>query len=88
MAHPAVQECAVVGAPDDTWVEAVTAFVALKPGAQASEAELIAFARERLAAYKTPKAVHFAETLPKSAVGKVLRRAVRDPLWAGRQRPI
>jgi len=88
LAHPAVQECAVVGAPDDVWVEAVTAFVALKPGAQVTEAELIAFARERLAAYKVPKSVRFEETLPKSAVGKVLRRAVRDPLWAGRPRPI
>lgn len=88
LSHPAVQECAVVGAPDDVWVEAVTAFVALKPGASATEDELIAYARARLAAYKTPKSVRFTDTLPKSAVGKVLRRAVRDPLWVGRERPI
>lgn len=44
--------------------------------------------RERLAAYKAPKSVRFVEQLPKSAVGKVLRRAVRDPLWQGRERPI
>jgi fatty-acyl-CoA synthase len=88
LAHPAVQECAVVGAPDERWVEMVVAFVALKPGAQATEEELIGFARERLAAYKAPKSVRFVAQVPKSAVGKVLRRALRDPLWEGRERPI
>src|SRR5262249_37883872 len=88
LAHPAVLECAVVGAPDERWVEMVVAFVALKPGAEATEEALIGFARERLAAYKAPKSVRFVEQIPKSAVGKVLRRALRDPLWEGRERPI
>jgi len=88
LAHPAVQECAVVGAPDEHWVEMVVAFVALKPGAQVTEEELIGFARERLAAYKAPKSVRFVAQVPKSAVGKILRRALRDPLWEGRERPI
>jgi acyl-CoA synthetase (AMP-forming)/AMP-acid ligase II len=81
MAHPAVLECAVVGAPHEKWVEAVTAFVVLKPDRTASADELIRFARERVAGYKAPRSVLFIEGLPKSAVGKVLRRALRDPLW-------
>lgn len=88
MAHPAVAECAVVGAPDPTWVEAVTAFVAFKPGAGAGQDELRAHVRARLAGYKVPKTVHVVDAIPKSAVGKILRRALRDPLWAGHHRPI
>ena len=79
VAHPAVREVVVVGLPDDRWGEVVTAFVALRPG-QAPEPEaLIAFARESLAGYKVPKDVRFIDDVPKSAVGKLLRRAVRDP---------
>ena len=81
LAHPAVLECAVVGAPHEKWVESVTAFVVLRSGVTASEADLIEFTRERLASYKVPKSVRFIEQIPKSAVGKVLRRALRDPLW-------
>ena len=81
MAHPSVFECAVVGAPHEKWVESVTAFVVLRPGASATEAELIRFTGERLASYKVPKSVRFIEQIPKSAVGKLLRRALRDPLW-------
>jgi acyl-CoA synthetase (AMP-forming)/AMP-acid ligase II len=81
LAHQAVLECAVVGAPHEKWVEAVTAFVVLRPDHPVSETELIEFTRERLAAYKIPKSVRFIEQIPKSAVGKVLRRALRDPLW-------
>ncbi len=80
--HPAVAECAVVAAPDPTWVEAVVAFVVLAPGARASEDDLRAAVRERLAGYKVPRRVEFVSEIPKSAVGKVLRRALRDPLWA------
>lgn len=83
MAHSAVLECAVVGAPDEKWVEAVTAFVVLRSGRLVSEDELIEFTRERLASYKVPKSVRFIEQIPKSAVGKLLRRALRDPLWKG-----
>lgn len=76
--HRAVAECGVVGRSDAVWVEAVVAFVALKPGAQATSDELFDFARQRLAAYKVPKEIHFVDSLPKSAVGKVLRRALRE----------
>ena len=81
MAHDAVAECVVVGAPDAVWVEAVTAFVALKPGKSAAEAELQEIVRSQLAGYKVPKHVEFIDAVPKSPVGKLLRRAVRDPLW-------
>jgi acyl-CoA synthetase (AMP-forming)/AMP-acid ligase II len=82
MAHPAVAGAAVVGAPDPTWVEAVTAFVTLRPGAEVSGAELQDAVRAVLAGYKVPKTVHVVDQLPLSPVGKVLRRALREPLWA------
>ena len=82
LTHPAVTAAAVVGAPDETWVEAVTAFVTLRPGVQPPAAEeLRGSVRARLAAYKVPKEVHVVDALPLSPVGKVLRRALRDPLW-------
>jgi acyl-CoA synthetase (AMP-forming)/AMP-acid ligase II len=83
-AHPAVMECAVVGAPDDKWVEAVTAFIVERQGQHVSDDALVAFVRQRLAGYKVPRRIERCETLPKSAVGKVLRRALRDPLWEKR----
>jgi len=82
LTHPAVTAAAVVGAPDETWVEAVTAFVTLRPGATVPAAELRDLVRSRLAAYKVPKQVHVIDAIPLSPVGKVLRRALRDPLWA------
>jgi fatty-acyl-CoA synthase len=81
MSHSSVLECAVVGAPHEKWVEQVTAFVVLRPGRSATEDELIEFTRQKLASYKVPKSVRFIEQVPKSAVGKILRRALRDQLW-------
>ena len=86
--HPAVQDCAVVGAPHAEWGEVVTAVVELKSGHAATADELIAFCRTRLSGVKTPKAVQFVAELPRSPVGKVLRRKVREPFWAGRERSI
>jgi acyl-CoA synthetase (AMP-forming)/AMP-acid ligase II len=80
LAHAAVAECAVVGAPDPLWVEAVVAFVALKAGHRATEQELRDSVRGRLAGYKVPKQVRFVAAIPKSPVGKILRRALRDRL--------
>jgi acyl-CoA synthetase (AMP-forming)/AMP-acid ligase II len=89
-AHPAVRECVVVGAPDEQWVEAVTAFVVVTDGGTTDE-ELIDHCRGLLAGYKVPKSVRFVDEIPKSPVGKLLRRALREPLWAGkverRERP-
>jgi acyl-CoA synthetase (AMP-forming)/AMP-acid ligase II len=82
VAHPAVTGAAVVGAPDPTWVEAVTAFVTLRPGAEVRPEQLQDAVRAVLAGYKVPKAVHVVDSLPLSPVGKVLRRALREPLWA------
>ena len=71
----------MVSAPDDTWVEAVTAFVALRPGASATEDELRQAVRTRPPDYKVPKTVHVIDAIPMSPVGKILRRALREPLW-------
>jgi long-chain acyl-CoA synthetase len=75
--HPAVAEAGVVGRPDHLCGESVVAFVTLRPGQAVTEAELIAFARERLADYKTPESVIFRAELPKSPTGKIQRRALR-----------
>jgi fatty-acyl-CoA synthase len=75
--HPAVSEVAVVGLPDDKWIEAVTAFVVLRPGHAVDEANLVALAREHLAPYKLPKKVVFVDNLPRNTAGKLLKRELR-----------
>lgn len=77
-AHPAVSEVAVVGLPHPKWIEAVTAAVVLRDGAQVEEAELIAYARKKLAPYKVPKSIFFMENLPRNASGKILKRELRE----------
>lgn len=86
--HPAVLECAVIAVPDEKWGESPMALVALKPGCKATEAEIMAHCRERLAGFKIPKAVEFRESLPKGGTGKILKRLLRDPYWAGHQRRV
>jgi long-chain acyl-CoA synthetase len=76
--HDAVREAAVVGVPDEYRGETVKAFVSLKPGAAVEPDALIAFCKERMAAYKYPRVVEFVDELPKTASGKVLRRELRD----------
>jgi len=75
--HPAVREAAVVGVPDPYRGETVKAFVALKEGHHADAAQIVAFCRDRLAAYKIPRQVEFVDELPKTATGKFMRRALR-----------
>ncbi len=75
--HPAVREVAVIGIPDERWGEAIKAVVALEPGREATEAELIDFCKTQIAGYKCPKSVVFIDELPKSTVGKILRREVK-----------
>jgi acyl-CoA synthetase (AMP-forming)/AMP-acid ligase II len=83
MAHPAVRDCGVVGLPDEKWGERVVAVVQPQAGAEVSDAELVAFAKERIGSVKAPKEVHLWPDLPRSAVGKVLKTTIRRRLLSG-----
>jgi acyl-CoA synthetase (AMP-forming)/AMP-acid ligase II len=86
--HPAVQECAVVSAPDEKWGERVQAVVSLKEGASATEEELIAHCKKSLAGYKCPKAVHIWDALPKTPIGKIIRKDVKKTFWGDQEKKI
>ena len=87
-AHPEVLEAAVIGVPSERWGETVKAIVVRRPGATLDAAGLIAFARDRLAHYKCPTTVDFAHELPRNASGKVLKKVLREPFWAGTERQV
>lgn len=86
--HPSVVQAAVIGIPDDRWGEAIHAVVVLAPGAEVDEAELRAFATERLADYKKPRSLEIRAELPMGGTGKVLKKELRAPFWAGRDRQV
>ncbi|HZO73865.1 MAG TPA: acyl--CoA ligase family protein [Ktedonobacteraceae bacterium] len=85
--HPAVLECAVIAIPDEQWGERPKAFVTLKPNQSATEGDIIAFCRERLAHFKCPAAIEFGE-LPKTSTGKVQKFVLREKEWGGREKRI
>ncbi len=82
--HPEIFDVAVFGIPSDEWGEAVHATVVRAPGSSLAGAEVTAFAREHLASYKVPRSVDFTDELPRTGSGKVLKRQLRAPYWAGR----
>jgi long-chain acyl-CoA synthetase len=77
MTHEAVSLCAVIGIPHEEYGEEVKAFIVLKPGANASESQIVEWCRENMASYKYPRLVEFRETLPMTATGKILKRELR-----------
>jgi len=86
--HPAVMECAVVSAPDEKWGERVQAAVVLKPDAKVTEEELMEHCKSRLSGYKCPKAIEFWDAIPKTPIGKIIRKDVKKKYWEGQERTI
>jgi acyl-CoA synthetase (AMP-forming)/AMP-acid ligase II len=88
LTHPEVLDCAVIGVPDEKWGEAVKAVLQLKPGATIDEGALLGAVKAKLGSVKTPKSIEIWPDLPRSAVGKVLKREIRKPFWGERERKI
>ncbi len=86
--HPAVLECAVIAVPDEQWGEVPKAVVTARPGAALTEAELFAHCRKHLGGFKVPKSIEIRDVLPKGGTGKILKKVLREPYWAGRDRRV
>ncbi|HYB42381.1 MAG TPA: long-chain fatty acid--CoA ligase, partial [Candidatus Methylomirabilis sp.] len=82
--HPNILDAAVFGVPDDEWGERVHAAIQLRPGERLTADEVVAFCRRHLAGFKIPRDVSFHEVLPRDSAGKLVKRALREPYWAGR----
>ena len=86
--HPAVQEAAVVGIPDEKWGESVKAVVVLRKGMTATEKAIINLCKEHLASYKKPKSVEFWDSLPMTGSGKIMKNEIRDSYWQGYEKRV
>ena len=88
MSHPAVLEVAVVGVPDEKWGERPKAYVVLRPGAEATPADLMAHVKTKIAGYKAPRDIDITVQLPKTPTGKIQKFLLRDAEWAGRMQRV
>jgi acyl-CoA synthetase (AMP-forming)/AMP-acid ligase II len=88
MTLPEIQDCAVIGAPDEKWGEAVTAIVELRTGCAVDPQLILALCKRELGAVKTPKSVQFWDSLPRTSVGKIDKKKIRSGFWEGRSRAI
>jgi len=88
MGHPGVSDCAVIGVPHDKWGETAKAILVKHSGAEITEDEIIRYCQERLAKFKCPTSVEWTDMLPRNPTGKILRRDLRAPYWAGRDRQV
>jgi acyl-CoA synthetase (AMP-forming)/AMP-acid ligase II len=86
--HPDVHDAAVFGIPSEEWGEAVHAVIVVRPGAKLDGSAVLAHARAQLAGYKIPRSISFADELPRTGSGKILKRVLREPFWKGHDRRV